>query len=354
MAMLRNAAEEASRAGLAYFDVIAGAPLGGHLPNGVDHAHGLGNAMVPQQPHPHVSMAMARAMTEEPEAAGDLKRKRKRNIKPKDPNAPKKPATPYFLFCSAGRETVKRDLGATSTFQDVQNELKARWEANPDKQSWSDLYQKLLADWKSDKANYDVKKAAALADDPNAVPQPLSPAVASAPAVPASYSGGFTAVNHPAPTVPVVSDDDEDEEMADEHEAEAEAAVPAPAPAAPEPEAEAAEPEETPEDASSDSSLTPPPEKPKATPKTRKPRATPAKAAAAKAAAAAAAAAAKDAAKDEAPAPAPETKKRKSRAKKTKEPEPEPEAEPEEPAAAVEVEETPKRKGRKRRKSGNE
>ena len=113
MAMLRNAADEASRAGLAYFDLVAhGVSIGS---NGDAYAN-FARAM---------SAPPGRAMTEEPE---DGKRKRKRTVKIKDPNAPKKPATPFFLFCSEGRPTVKSDMGEGVAFSEIQAELKRRWE----------------------------------------------------------------------------------------------------------------------------------------------------------------------------------------------------------------------------------
>lgn len=112
MALLRNAADEASRASLAYFDIVA-----------------LGAAT-------SADLAALRAFSVAPPAHEEdgVKKRKKRNVKPKDPDAPKKPSTPYFLFCSAGRETVKKDLGGTPTFKEVQDELKNRWEATPDKQ----------------------------------------------------------------------------------------------------------------------------------------------------------------------------------------------------------------------------
>jgi hypothetical protein len=120
MAMLRNAADEASRAGLAYFDIVTHGVSAGGI-NG-DNFASFVRAM---------SAPPGRAQTEEPEAGGDNKRKRKRNVKPKDPNAPKKPATPFFLFCSEGRATVKSDMGHGVEFKDVQQELRRRWEVLP-------------------------------------------------------------------------------------------------------------------------------------------------------------------------------------------------------------------------------
>lgn len=111
--MLRNAAEEASRAGLAYFDHIIGT-----APNG-DHTYTYTRGMsVP-----------ARATTEEPE--GPLKRQRRKREK-RDPDLPKRPMTAYLLFCNQGRETVKKDLGDGASHKDVIAELTKRWAEVPE------------------------------------------------------------------------------------------------------------------------------------------------------------------------------------------------------------------------------
>jgi hypothetical protein len=120
MTLLRNAAEEASRAGLAYFDLVAhGVPV---IVNG-------DRSMSVQPGRLYIEDGSGRKRKAQDDEEGGVKRRRKRTIKPKDPNAPKKPATPYFLFCTEGRNTVKNDMGPTATFRDVQTELKARWEA---------------------------------------------------------------------------------------------------------------------------------------------------------------------------------------------------------------------------------
>lgn len=119
MTMLRNAADTASKTALEYFDVVTNSN-GNIIPQFI-----MNGVAYPGGPAPH------RAITEEPEEGG--KRRRKRNVKPKDPNAPKKPATPFLLFCQTGRETVKTDLGPEATYAEVQEELKRRWENEADK-----------------------------------------------------------------------------------------------------------------------------------------------------------------------------------------------------------------------------
>lgn len=236
-----------------------------------------------------------------------LKKRRKRTVKIKDPNAPKKPATPFFLFCSEGRATVKGDLGAEAEFKDVQAELKARWEMLPTEekqvcyrwlsrlccrvmgtrgveprygaianinQAWSSLYQVKLAEWKKINEAYQTTKAA----NQTAAEAAVTPSAPSA--------GGFTAVNH---NKPIEADETEDDEEEEEVEAEADEEEEPNEPEAivedsPEPQQDEEEEEEeqatTKQVSSSDSSLSPPPaepEKPKSTPRGRKPRGTPSK-----------------------------------------------------------------------------
>ncbi|KAI5815109.1 hypothetical protein BZA77DRAFT_345218 [Pyronema omphalodes] len=276
MAMLRNAADEASRTGLAYFNFVINGMGGGNTSTGAnDHFASYVRAMSAPPPHSF--------------EAEDGKKRRKRVVKAKDPNAPKKPATPFFLFCSEGRATVKGDLGAEAEFKDIQAELKARWEMLPaeEKQAWSSLYQVKLAEWKKINEAYQSSKAATQATTED-VATPSAPS-----------AGGFTAVNHNKPISADETEDDEEEEDQDDGEAEADAdASPATqgkpthpdamAEDTPEPQAEEDDEEEEEEEhtttaakqAATDSSLSPlpvEPEKPKSTPRNRKSRSTPSK-----------------------------------------------------------------------------
>lgn len=117
MTMLRNAADHASRASLAYFDQIIGAPNGEQHQFTTTYTRALSVA-------PPV-----RATTEEPE--GPLKRPRRKREK-RDPDLPKRPMTAYLLFCNQGRETVKKDLGDGASHKDVIAELTRRWAEVPE------------------------------------------------------------------------------------------------------------------------------------------------------------------------------------------------------------------------------
>lgn len=55
------------------------------------------------------------------------KEKKKRIKKEKDPNAPKRPLTAFFLFSTRAREHIKRDLGQTATPVEINNEILRRW-----------------------------------------------------------------------------------------------------------------------------------------------------------------------------------------------------------------------------------
>jgi hypothetical protein len=57
------------------------------------------------------------------------KEKKKRVKKEKDPNAPKRPLTAFFLFSTNARSLVKADLGPSGTPVLVNDEILRRWKA---------------------------------------------------------------------------------------------------------------------------------------------------------------------------------------------------------------------------------
>jgi hypothetical protein len=65
------------------------------------------------------------------EGAVDKKgKKEKKPRKQKDPNAPKRPLTAYFLYTMSARPIVKQDFednGTVATAQDISNEILKRW-----------------------------------------------------------------------------------------------------------------------------------------------------------------------------------------------------------------------------------
>lgn len=62
--------------------------------------------------------------------AGGKKRKRA----PVDPNAPKRPLTPYFLYMQHNRSTIASELGGNAKPKDVSDEGTKRWLEMPDSQ----------------------------------------------------------------------------------------------------------------------------------------------------------------------------------------------------------------------------
>lgn len=66
----------------------------------------------------------------EPEPEG--KQKRKYTTKPKDPNAPKRPLTAYFLFLQSVRPEINAELGKDQKRGDVAAEATRRWNELPD------------------------------------------------------------------------------------------------------------------------------------------------------------------------------------------------------------------------------
>lgn len=82
--------------------------------------------------------------------------------KAKDPNAPKKPMTAFFLFMGENRQRVKEEDPDLSHTQ-VAKQLGEEWQ-NLDADEKADFegrYQTALAKWKKEKAAYDKKQSAA-------------------------------------------------------------------------------------------------------------------------------------------------------------------------------------------------
>ncbi|KAI9805886.1 MAG: hypothetical protein M1825_000500 [Sarcosagium campestre] len=79
-------------------------------------------------------------------ADGEPKKKKKRAH---DPNAPKRPLTPYFLYMQSARPIIAKDLGENAKPGDVSAEGTKRWKEMPLKESelWSEAYHKNLAEY---------------------------------------------------------------------------------------------------------------------------------------------------------------------------------------------------------------
>lgn len=78
---------------------------------------------------------------EAPAPAAEEKKERKKRTH--DPNAPKRPLTPYFLYMQHARSIIANDLGAEARKGAVQEEGQRRWaQMGPhEKQGWNNAYQ---------------------------------------------------------------------------------------------------------------------------------------------------------------------------------------------------------------------
>ncbi|KAJ6790126.1 hypothetical protein PWT90_10812 [Aphanocladium album] len=76
-------------------------------------------------------------------AAPAVEEKKERKKRTHDPNAPKRPLTPYFLYMQHARSIIANDLGAEAPKGAVQEEGQRRWATmtTHDKQGWNNAYQ---------------------------------------------------------------------------------------------------------------------------------------------------------------------------------------------------------------------
>ncbi|KPM37144.1 hypothetical protein AK830_g9419 [Neonectria ditissima] len=78
-----------------------------------------------------------------PELAPPVEEKKERKKRTIDPNAPKRPLTPYFLYMQHARSIIANDLGSEAPKGAVQEEGQRRWaHMGPhEKQGWNNAYQ---------------------------------------------------------------------------------------------------------------------------------------------------------------------------------------------------------------------
>ncbi|KAI9171644.1 High mobility group protein [Paramyrothecium foliicola] len=87
--------------------------------------------------------AAAQLMMPGPEMAPPVEEKKERKKRTHDPNAPKRPLTPYFLYMQHARSIIANDLGSEAPKGAVQEEGQRRW-ANmtaTEKMGWNNAYQ---------------------------------------------------------------------------------------------------------------------------------------------------------------------------------------------------------------------
>ncbi|RCI13085.1 hypothetical protein L249_0442 [Ophiocordyceps polyrhachis-furcata BCC 54312] len=87
--------------------------------------------------------AAAQLIIPMPEMAVPVEEKKERKKRTHDPNAPKRPLTPYFLYMQNARSVIAQDLGENSPKGAVQEEGQRRWaHMKPqDKKDWNGAYQ---------------------------------------------------------------------------------------------------------------------------------------------------------------------------------------------------------------------
>ncbi|KAF7546144.1 hypothetical protein G7046_g9392 [Stylonectria norvegica] len=78
-----------------------------------------------------------------PDVAPPVEEKKERKKRTHDPNAPKRPLTPYFLYMQHARSIIANDLGTEAPKGAVQEEGQRRWaHMGPmEKQGWNNAYQ---------------------------------------------------------------------------------------------------------------------------------------------------------------------------------------------------------------------
>ncbi|KAK6859804.1 hypothetical protein PG995_003440 [Apiospora arundinis] len=112
-----------------------------------------------------------------------VEEKKERKKRQHDPNAPKRPLTPYFLYMQTARPIIATDLGNEAPKGAVQDEGQRRWASmNPDeKMAWNNAYQFNLRLYHARVHSYKAGNPAAreMSDqdalayaDANAIPQP--------------------------------------------------------------------------------------------------------------------------------------------------------------------------------------
>ncbi len=118
LATLQSAIQELSRAYIAHTNTV--------LSGGASNPQELLALSNPLGQNGFSLPRMLNAPSPDGEAAKPKKQKRAH-----DPNAPKRPLTPYFLYMQAARSVIATDLGPRATPGEVSTEGTRRWSALP-------------------------------------------------------------------------------------------------------------------------------------------------------------------------------------------------------------------------------
>ncbi len=120
LATLQAAVQDLSRAYIAHTNTVLGRSPGTTMEMiaaSTGFANPLGEAL----------MLAPRATTPAPKADAPEEKKRKKRAH--DPNAPKRPLTPYFLYMQSARQIIASDLGEGAKPGQISEEGTRRWKA---------------------------------------------------------------------------------------------------------------------------------------------------------------------------------------------------------------------------------
>jgi hypothetical protein len=93
----------------------------------------LGENTGPSDLQLNMSNLFSNTVTGLPLAEGPVGKKKKRQRKEKDPNAPKRPLTAYFLYATQARGLVK-EAKPLATAKEINEEILNRWNTMDDKE----------------------------------------------------------------------------------------------------------------------------------------------------------------------------------------------------------------------------
>ncbi|KAI9682955.1 MAG: hypothetical protein M1829_006391 [Trizodia sp. TS-e1964] len=147
LATLQSAVQDLSRAYIAHTNTVLGQAPGSSLSYPA-FALNLGDVILG-----------GRGITPGPGGSDQAQPKRKRK-KTKDPNAPKRPLTAYFLYMQHARPLIGKDLGDKATPGEVSREGTRRWNAmdEPEKAMWQKYYAKNRLEYQNKVTEYKAHK----------------------------------------------------------------------------------------------------------------------------------------------------------------------------------------------------
>ncbi|KAI9835486.1 MAG: hypothetical protein M1837_003778 [Sclerophora amabilis] len=136
LATLQSAVQDLSRAYIAHTNTVLGRSPGTTI-----------DLLTISNPLGDNTLVAQRAAS--PLAKSDLPEIKKKKKRVHDPNAPKRPLTPFFLYMQTARPVIASDLGEQAKKGDVSTEGTRRWQAMSEdqKQLWKDAYAKNLAEY---------------------------------------------------------------------------------------------------------------------------------------------------------------------------------------------------------------